>query len=280
MPGTLYICGTPIGNLEDVTVRLLNTLQRVDLIACEDTRHTVKLLNHYQIKKMLISYHEFSGPEREHYIVRELEAGHDVALVSDAGMPGISDPGQELISRVVNDGLPLQIIPGPTALTCGLVLSGLDTGVFAFQGFLPSKNRERRLVLEKLVTEERTMVFYEAPHRLLAAITDMKNILGERKVAVCRELTKIHEEVRRGSLSSLVSYFEDHPARGEFVIVVEGYLPPAPAVITIEDAAREVLAIVEAGGNKKEALKNKASQYTLKKSELYKAVEQIIAGSD
>lgn len=280
MPGILYICGTPIGNLEDVTVRLLNTLRRVDVIACEDTRHTIKLLNHYEIKKRLISYHEFSGPEREHYIVRELEAGHDVALVSDAGMPGISDPGQQLISRVIAAGLPLQVVPGPTALTCGLVLSGLETGVFAFQGFLPSKKRERRLALEKLAAEERTIIFYEAPHRLLATLEDMSSVLGERQAAVCRELTKVHEEVRRDSLSTLLQFYGEHPPRGEIVIVVEGHTPPAPVAVTLEAAAREVLAVVAAGGNKKEALKNKASLYGLRKSELYKAVEQVIVSND
>jgi len=277
MPGTLYICGTPIGNLEDVTVRLLKTLQQVDLIACEDTRHTIKLLNHYEIKKRLISYHEFSGPEREHYIIQELEAGLNVALVTDAGMPGISDPGQELIGRVIAAGLPLQVIPGPTALTCGLVLSGLETSVFAFQGFLPSRSRERRLALQKLMTEERTLIFYEAPHRLQSTLEDMQNILGDRPAAVCRELTKIHEEVCRDLLSGLGQHFQQHQPRGEMVIVVSGYLPPPPVAVTLEEAAHEVMALIKQGSNKKEALKNKASQYGLKKSDLYKAVEEMLA---
>ncbi|MGE5379769.1 MAG: 16S rRNA (cytidine(1402)-2'-O)-methyltransferase [Methylocystaceae bacterium] len=275
MPGTLFICGTPIGNLEDVTIRLLKTLQQVDLIACEDTRHTIKLLNHYQIKKRLISYHEFSGPEREHYIVRELEAGRQVALVSDAGMPGISDPGQELITRVIEAGLPVQVIPGPTALISGLVLSGLETSIFAFQGFLPSRSRERRSALEDLKTEKRTMVFYEAPHRLCDTIEDMQAILGDRPAAVCRELTKLHEEVQRDQLSSLARYFSEHNPRGEMVIVVGGFVPPLRPEITIEAAAREVINMVNEGANKKEALKIKASFYGLKKSDLYKAVEEI-----
>ncbi|MGE5454249.1 MAG: 16S rRNA (cytidine(1402)-2'-O)-methyltransferase [Methylocystaceae bacterium] len=274
MPGTLYICGTPIGNLEDVTVRLLKTLQQVDIIACEDTRHTVKLLNHYQIKKRLISYHEFSTPEREHYIVQELEAGHNIALVSDAGMPGISDPGQGLISRVIAAGLPLQIIPGPTAFTCGLILSGLDTSTFTFQGFLPSRPRERRLALEKIKQEERTLIFYEAPHRLKATLEDMRNIMGDRLAAVCRELTKLHEEVCRDLLSGLEQHFSEHPPRGEMVIVLSGFVPPAQSAVSIEQATNEVMALVQQGINKKEALKIKASQYGLKKSDLYKSVEE------
>lgn len=273
MPGTLFICGTPIGNLEDVTIRLLNTLRSVDFIACEDTRHTIKLLNHYQIKKRLLSYHEFSGPEREHYIVRELEAGHDVALVSDAGMPGISDPGQELIRRVIEAGLPVTVVPGPTALTVGLVLSGLDSSLFVFQGFLPSRSRERVAQLTQLKDEKRTMVFYEAPHRLLATLVDMLEILGDRRLAVCRELTKIHEEVLRLSISEALQNFRERRPRGEIVLVVEGRKEEKMDSKSIEEAAREVLDLIEAGRNKKEALKIKASQYGFKKSELYKAVE-------
>src|SRR5665647_2200281 len=178
MPGKLYICGTPIGNLEDVSIRLLKTLRRVDLIACEDTRHTIKLLNRYKIKNRLLSYHEHSQPQREQYILAELAAGRQIALVSDAGMPTISDPGQSLISQARAAGIEVEVIPGPSACIAALAVSGLDSTAFIFAGFLPVKTGQRRQVLASLKTEPRTVILYEAPHRLLKTLVDMGAVLG------------------------------------------------------------------------------------------------------
>lgn len=272
---TLYICGTPIGNLEDATFRLIRILQEVDLIACEDTRHTAKLLQHYNIQKRTISYHQHNRRQREDILIEELKSGKNVALVSDAGMPGISDPGYELIRRAYEENIDVEIIPGPSALVSALVLSGFDTTRFVFEGFLPSRAAARRQRLREMQKEARTIVLYEAPHRLLELLEDMMAEWGNRKAAVIREMTKVHEEVRRGPLPELLKYYQENPARGEITVVVEG-ASPEPEAVDLDAVVMEVLNLMEQGVQKKEALKMKALQYRIKRGDIYKRLEQTI----
>lgn len=267
--GKLYICGTPIGNLEDASIRLLKTLRQVDYIACEDTRHTLRLLNRYHIKKPLLSYHEHSRPEKEEHIIRLLATGNNIALVSDAGMPAISDPGERLVKKAIAAGIDLEIIPGPSASVSALALSGMDTTAFVFEGFLPSRTTLRRARLEALKDESRTIILYEAPHRLLACLNDIKAILGEeRQLAVVRELTKIHEEVRRGSAAELCSYYSLNSPRGEISLVIAGKEEVKQAR-SLSEIAQEVEELCQNGMDKKEAFKLKAREYGIKKSTLY-----------
>ena len=269
MMGKLYICATPIGNMEDVSIRLLKTLRQVDMIACEDTRHTLKLLNRYKIKKQLISYHEHSKPEKEDYIIELLREGKDIALVSDAGMPAISDPGENLVKKAISAGIVLEVIPGPSALIAALAISGMDTTAFVFEGFLPSRSSQRRERLEKLKEETRTIILYEAPHRLLACLKDIQSILGEeRQLAVARELTKVYEEVKRGSAAELYEYYSLNPPRGEISIIIEGKEVVVEAK-SLTEIIREVEELLEQGMDKKEAFKTKAREYGIKKSMLY-----------
>ena len=269
MMGKLYICATPIGNLEDATIRLLKTLRQVDMIACEDTRHTLKLLNRYKIKKQLISYHEHSKPEKEDYIIELLREGKDIALVSDAGMPAISDPGENLVKKAISAGIDLEVIPGPSALIAALAISGMDTTAFVFEGFLPSRSSQRRERLEKLKEETRTIILYEAPHRLLACLKDIELILGEeRQLAIARELTKVYEEVKRGSVTELYEYYSLNPPRGEISIIIEGKEVVVEAK-SLTEIIREVEELLEQGMDKKEAFKTKAREYGIKKSMLY-----------
>ena len=221
-PGTLYLCATPIGNLEDITLRVLRVLREVDLIAAEDTRHTRKLLAHYDIHTPLISYHEHNRLKQGAYLLEQLQSGRNVALVSDAGMPGISDPGEDLVSGAIARGITVVPCPGPSAALTALVASGLPASSFCFEGFLPAVAPARRRRLEKLKGEERTMIFYEAPHRLLKTLADMVEVLGDRPVTVARELTKLHEEFWRGTLSGAGEYFSGRPLKGEFTLVVAG----------------------------------------------------------
>lgn len=268
--GKLYICGTPIGNLDDVSIRLLKTLRKVDLIACEDTRMTIKLLNRFKIKTRMISYHEHSKREKEDYLIAQLLQGQNIALVSDAGMPTISDPGEELIRRALQTGIQLEVIPGPSALIAALALSGMDTSAFTFAGFLPQRRSRRREELEQLQSEQKTIILYEAPHRLRECLLDVVEIMGaERKLAIARELTKKYEEVRRGTAGELLHHFSSSPPRGEICLLI------APA----EDKAAEtnwelIIAeteeLINLGMDKKEAFKIKAKEYGIKKNELYK----------
>jgi len=223
MKGTLYLCATPIGNMEDITLRSLNVLKSVDLIAAEDTRRTIKLLNHYQIDTPLTSYHKFNRENKGQALLIKAQAGQSVALVSDAGLPGISDPGEELVSLFLANDLPVVALPGPTAAVTALVISGLPTGRFAFEGFLPRKGPLRKKRLNQLAAEERTIILYEAPHRLLSTLNDLKAALDhERQIAVAREMTKKFEEVWRGSLEQAYAYFDEHSPKGEFTLVVAG----------------------------------------------------------
>ena len=269
--GVLYICATPIGNLEDVTIRLLKTLRRADLIACEDTRHTLKLLNRYKIRRPLTSYHQHSRYEKEDYIIGQLLEGKKVALVSDAGMPGISDPGTELVARAIACNIKIEVIPGPSAVISALSLSGMDTTSFIFAGFLPSRRGERQKAIKALSQEPRTVVLYEAPHRLLDTLTDLREILGEeRTMAVMREMTKLHESVTRGTIGEVAAHFEQDRPRGEITMVIAPYIPPAPGEIRLEQVIKEVEELIEQGMEKKEAFKMKAREYKISKSTIYK----------
>lgn len=268
--GTLFICGTPIGNMDDASIRLLKTLRKVDLIACEDTRHTIKLLNRFKIKNKLISYHEYSSREKEDYLIEQLLAGKSIALVSDAGMPVISDPGQTLVKKAVEAGIRIEVVPGPSALIAALAVSGLDSREFIFAGFLPERSAKRKQDLQRYLHEARTVIFYEAPHRLAAALNDMESVLGgERQAVAARELTKIFEEVKRGSIKELKEIFTQSPPRGEICLLLAGS-DRTSETKDIKEIAAEINTLVQAGMDKKEALKIKAREYHIKKAILYK----------
>ncbi len=222
MNGTLYVCGTPIGNLEDITFRCINTLKNADIIAAEDTRQTVKLLNHYEIKTPLTSYHEHNKDVKGPILINELKSGKNIALVSDAGMPGISDPGEDLIKLCYEEGVPVTIVPGPTAVITAVVLSGIGARSYCFEGFLPSGKKQRKDILERLSKETRTMVLYEAPHHLKATLAELYAVLGNREIAVVKELTKKHENVNKGMFEDIIAYYDENEPKGEFVIVIQG----------------------------------------------------------
>jgi len=220
--GILYICGTPIGNLEDITLRSLKILKEVNLIAAEDTRHTLKLLNHYQINTKVTSYYEYNKFKKAPYLVEILKNGQDIALVSDAGMPGISDPGYVLIDLALKNNIKIIPVPGVSALITALVVSGLPTDKFVFEGFLPRKIKERKRYFKSIENEERTIIFYETPHRLKKALKDMLEILGDRKVVIARELTKLYEEIIRGKLSQVLTEISTKEIKGEITLIVQG----------------------------------------------------------
>ncbi len=220
--GTLYLVATPIGNLEDMTLRGVRILSEVDLIAAEDTRHSLKLLNHFDIKKPLVSYHDNNRISRARELIERLREGKNLALVSDAGTPAISDPGEELVAMAIEEGIKVTAIPGCSASITALIMSGLPTGRFAFEGFLPQKHSERVKFLETLQFEDRTLIFYEGPHRVKEMLADTLKVLGDRRCAALRELTKLHEEGVRGTVSQVISHFDQNDPRGEFVIVLEG----------------------------------------------------------
>lgn len=270
-PGTLYLCATPIGNLEDVTLRALRVLKEVDLIAAEDTRQTQKLLQRYGIRTRLISYHAHNQDRRAGEIWAALEAGKSVAVVSDAGLPGISDPGALLVAGAVERGIPLVVVPGASAPVTALVASGLRTDRFVFEGFLPRKGRKK--LLEELALERRTLVFFESPNRVLKTLEELREVFGERRVAVARELTKLHEEVFRGTLSAALEHFRANPPRGEFTLVVEGNTAPASGTVPSKaDAAAEVERLVENGEERREAIRLAARRLGMPKREVYALV--------
>lgn len=268
--GTLFVCPTPIGNLEDITLRTIKVFKKVDIIAAEDTRHTIKLLNHYEIKKTLTSYHEHNKCEKGPVIVEKLINGQNVALVSDAGMPGISDPGEDLIGLAIAKDIKVVALPGATASITALVLSGFPTEKFVFEGFLPSKRKERISELKRLSTESRTMIFYESPHRLLYFLKDMKDVFGNRNISISRELTKIYEETFRGTIKEGIEAFEDN-RRGEFVIIVEGReVEEEVNSFTELSILEHIRAYMEEGLTKKDAVKVVASDRNLPKNVVYK----------
>ncbi|MDD3269827.1 MAG: 16S rRNA (cytidine(1402)-2'-O)-methyltransferase [Syntrophomonadaceae bacterium] len=267
--GTLYICATPIGNLEDVSIRLLKTLRKVDMIACEDTRQTLKLLNRYKIKKPLSSYHQHSSRQKEDYLLEELSKGKHIALVSDAGMPGISDPGEQLVRRALEADLNVEIIPGPSALISALVISGMDSSTFLFAGFLPNKRKPRKESIEALKGETRTIILYEAPHRLLDTLEDIAEVMGAgRQLAVARELTKKHEEVKRADAAQMLKHFQAHPPRGEICVLIAAE-PKQIKEVSLEQVCEEVEQLIKSGVDKKEAFKMKAREYKIAKSLIY-----------
>lgn len=272
MTGTLYICPTPIGNLEDITIRTLETLKKVDLVAAEDTRHTLGLLNHFEIKKPLTSYHEHNKYEKGGYLVEKLINGEDIALVSDAGMPGISDPGEEIIKEAIEAGVDVVALPGPTASIMALVVSGLPTSKFVFEGFLSAKKRDRKRELESLKNEERTIILYESPRRIKALLEDIVDVFGERRVSLARELTKRHEEINRGTAVEVLElYREREEVKGEIVLVVEGNMNPEveSQEIYFESIRDHVVHCMEGGMEKKEAIKSVAKARNVPKNVVY-----------
>lgn len=222
MDGKLYLCATPIGNLEDITFRVLRTLKEVDLIAAEDTRNSIKLLNHFEIKTPMTSYHEYNKIDKGRYLVELMQQGQQIALITDAGTPGISDPGEELVAMCQEAGVPVTSLPGPAACITALTISGLSTRRFAFEAFLPSDKKEKQAVLEELKEETRTTILYEAPHRLVKTLEELYQNLGERRVTICRELTKKHETAFATTLSGALAHYKEEDPRGECVIVMEG----------------------------------------------------------
>ena len=276
-PGILYLCATPIGNLEDITYRVLRTLKEVDLIAAEDTRNSIKLLNHFDIHTPLTSYHAFNTLEKAHQLVEKLQQGQNIALITDAGTPGISDPGEELVRIAMDAGIAVTSLPGAAACITALTMSGQATRRFAFEAFLPRDKKERLQVLEELKHETRTIVLYSAPHHLLKTLEELHEVLGNRGISVCRELTKKHEEVQKTTMEDVISYYKDNEPRGEYVLVVEG-----KALREVEAEAREQwesvsledhMAIYTGQGfPKKEAMKLVAKDRGMTKRDVYQAL--------
>ena len=270
MSGTLTLVGTPIGNLSDMSPRAVEALETCDFIAAEDTRVSLNLLNHFGIRKPLISYFEHNKRERGEQICRKLEDGENAVLVTDAGMPAISDPGEDLVALCHDRGIPVTVIPGPSAGIAALAVSGLPTARFTFEGFLSANKRDRRAQLEALKAEQRTMVFYEAPHKLLATLTDMLAAFGDRRVALVREITKLHEETVRTTLAEAVARYEETAPRGEFVVVVEGAAPVADTPATPEEAATLARTFVQEGLSTSDAARKAAAQTGVKKGDIYR----------
>ena len=275
--GTLYLCATPNGNLEDMTFRAVRILKEVDVIAAEDTRNSVKLLNHFDIHTPMTSYHEFNKIDKGQYLVKRLLEGENIALITDAGMPGISDPGEELVRMCRDAGVPVTAVPGACACVTALVISGRPTRRFCFEAFLPTDKKERRAVLEELKTETRTSIIYEAPHRLVKTLQELLNELGDRKITVCKELTKKHETGFETTLKEAVPYYEQNEPRGEYVLVLEG-CSRQQMEQEAQDAWKEMSLgdhmklYEEQGMNRKDAMKQVAKDRGVGKREIYQAL--------
>lgn len=272
--GILYVVGTPIGNLSDMSPRAVQTLEEVDFIAAEDTRVTLKLLNHFEIKKPMISYYEHNKKERGEIICRRLMSGENGAIVTDAGMPCISDPGEELIRQCDEYGIKTAVVPGPSAVISALAVSGLETGRFTFEGFLSVNKKSRREHLSELQGERRTMIFYEAPHKLPNTLEDFKNAFPERKLTIVREITKIHEEVIRTTTDKAFELYGDGSLKGEIVLVLEGAKEEIKEEYTLEDAVNLAKSLIDGGEKKSEAAKEAASVTGFKKNEIYRILNQ------
>ena len=274
MSGKLYICPTPIGNLEDITYRTLRVLNEVDLIAAEDTRHSVKLLNHFEISKPLTSYFEHNKDTKGIYLINKLLEGENIALISDAGMPGISDPGEDLIKLAIENNIEVDVLPGASAFVIALVGSGLNTHKFAFEGFLDRDKKLRRSRLEEIKEEDRTMIFYESPHRLKDTLKDMLKILGNREISVNRELTKKYQEVIREDIETVINIFNEKEVKGEFVLIVDGFKGEKTLVNDHSNLnEREyVEVLINDGLSKKDAIKTVCKERKLKKDVVYKQV--------
>ena len=274
MSGKLYICPTPIGNLEDVTYRTIRILNEVDLIAAEDTRHSIKLLNHFEISKPLTSYHEHNKDSKGGYLINKLLEGENIALISDAGMPGISDPGEDIIKQAIEHNIDIEVLPGATASITALVGSGLETAKFAFEGFLDRDKKVRRNQLEELKEERRTIIFYESPHRLKDTLKDMLKVLGNRRIAVNREITKKYQEIIREDIETVINIFNEKEVKGEFVLIVEGFKGEKTVQNSYEDLTEReyVITLMENGMDKKDAIKTVCKDRKLKKDVVYKQI--------
>lgn len=272
MSGKLYVVGTPIGNLSDFSPRAVETLASVDFIAAEDTRVTLKLLNHFEIKKPMVSYFEHNRRERGEIILERIKSGENCAIVTDAGMPAISDPGEDLVDLCLSNGITVESVPGPTAFATAMAMSGLPSGRFTFEGFLSVNKPSRREHLEEIVSERRTMVFYEAPHKLTATLKDLYKYLGDRRIALVKELTKIHETVERTTLSEACEKYSAQTPKGEFVIVIEGSTEPKQKEVSLDEAVALAKGLVESGMAINDAAKEIAKETKLKKGDIYKAL--------
>lgn len=277
MSGTLYLCATPIGNLEDITFRVLRTLKEVDLIAAEDTRNTLKLLNHFEIKTPMTSYHEYNKFDKARYLVEKLANGINIALVTDAGTPGISDPGEEIVRQAYEAGIKVTSLPGACACVTALTLSGLSTRRFAFEAFLPNDKKERKAILEILRNETRTLIIYEAPHHLKATLNELYDALGDRKITLCKELTKLHETAQLMTLQSAIQYYSENAPKGEYVLVIEG--KTLEELETEKQDSWKSMSIPEhmeiylsQGIPKKDAMKKVASDRGISKRDVYQAL--------
>ena len=272
MSGRLYVVGTPIGNLEDMSPRALRILSEADFIAAEDTRVTVKLLNHFDIKKEMLSYYEHNKNTKGNLIIERILKGESCALVSDAGMPAISDPGEDLVRQAHKLGITVESVPGPSALVTALAISGMASGRFCFEGFLSVNKISRKRHLDELKNEKRTMIFYEAPHKLNATLKDMLKVFGDRKIALVRELTKIHETVFNTTLLEAVDFYADNPPKGEFVLIIEGKKEEETELYTLEDAVKLAKRLTDEGKSTSSAAKEAAEISGIKKGDIYKAL--------
>lgn len=274
MSGKLYLCATPIGNLEDITLRVLRTLKEVDLIAAEDTRNSIKLLNHFDIKTPMTSYHEYNKIDKAYVLINKMREGQNIALITDAGTPGISDPGEELAAMCCEAGIEVTSLPGPAACITALTLSGLSTRRFAFEAFLPTDKKERKMILEELKNETRTIIIYEAPHRLVRTLEELRETLGNRRMTLCRELTKKHETAFHTTIENLITFYTTEKPLGECVLVVEGKShqemkeeqQASWEKITIEDHMK---IYEEKGYSRKEAMKLVANDRGVTKRDIY-----------
>lgn len=277
MSGTLFLCATPIGNLEDMTFRAIRILKEADLIAAEDTRNSIKLLNHFEIKTPMTSYHEYNKIAKGQKLIKLLTEGKNIALITDAGTPGISDPGEELVRMCHEEGIPVTALPGPSACITALTVSGLSTRRFAFEAFLPADKKERRKIFEEIITETRTLVLYEAPHRLVKTLEEFLNIVGNRRLTVCRELTKKHETLWQTTVEEALNYYREQEPRGECVLVIEGRSRQALEEekqagwreVSVEEHMEHYLS---QGMDKKEAMKRLAKDRGTSKREIYRQI--------
>ena len=272
--GMLYLCATPIGNLEDISFRVVRTLREVDLIAAEDTRHSIKLLNHFEIKTPMTSYHEYNKVDKAKYLVEKMREGTNVALVTDAGTPGISDPGEELVRQCYEAGIPVTSLPGPAACIVALTLSGMNTRRFCFEAFLPSDKKEKQRILEELKEETRTIILYEAPHRLVRTLEEIREVLGDRRITLCRELTKKYEETWQGTIGEALIRYESEEPKGECVLVIEGksFLEKEEEKKQVweEMSVEEHVAFYERSGmERKEAMRMAAKDRGISKRDVY-----------
>lgn len=274
MAGMLYLCATPIGNLEDMTFRVINTLKSVDLIAAEDTRNSIKLLNHFEIKVPMTSYHEYNKIEKAKVLVQKMLEGTNIALITDAGTPGISDPGEELVRQAYEAGIKVTSLPGAVACVTALTLSGLSTRRFCFEAFLPTDKKERAMVLQEMERETRTIVMYEAPHRLKKTLAELKDVLGDRRITLCKELTKKHETVFATTIAEAIAFYETQDPRGEYVLVIEG--KSHQEIVEEEQRKWEEISMeehmdiyLEKGMSKKDAMKAVAKDRGISKRDVY-----------